>query len=146
MQMALMDGSGRASLPNSTQNPADSPDGIFGEETRQAVKQFQRDSRSLVDDGIVGQKTLRELDSRFARFQHRVRLHFRSLALTQVPFQRSLTNAEIVFAQYGIRIAFASGESIGLTPGQRELFNPIDQACKWELGRASCRERVCQYV
>src|SRR3546814_16954670 len=60
MQLALMDGSGRASLPNSPQNPTYSPDAIFGEHTRQAVKQVPRERRSLVHDGLRGQKGARE--------------------------------------------------------------------------------------
>jgi hypothetical protein len=54
-------------------------------------------------------------------------------SLTNVPFERSLTNAEIVFSQYGIKAEFASGESIGLSEDERELFNQIDQECAWDL-------------
>lgn len=131
VQMALLDLG--YSLPNSTRNASYSPDGIYGEETRQAVKRFQRDNPPLVDDGVIGQLTMRALDQRFSGFQHRVKLHFRSIALTNVPFQLSLTNAETVFAQYGIKVEFASGESLLLTPDQQELFNRIDQDCKWNL-------------
>jgi len=131
VQMALLDLG--FSLPISTGNPNNSPDGIFGEETRQAVIKFQEDSGTLKNDGIIGQKTIRELDSQFPNFEHRVQLDFRSIALTDVPFQRSLSNAEIVYAQYGIKIEFASGESIALTPDQQEKFNQIDQDCNWDL-------------
>jgi hypothetical protein len=131
IQMALLD-LGYA-MPRSTGNSNYSPDGIFGEETHQIIKKFQRDTRSLTDDGIVGQKTIQELDRRFSTFQHRVTLHFRSIALTNVPLQRSLSNAETVFAQYGIKIEFGSGESIGLSPDEMELFNQIDQECNWNL-------------
>ncbi len=128
------------SLPVSTAKANYSPDGIFGEETRQAVKKFQKDSGTLKDDGVVGQKTIRELDRRFSSFQHRVRLHFRSIALTHVPFERSLSNAELVYAMYGIRIEFASGESIKLTPEQRALFDKVDQACNWDLNDGEINE------
>lgn len=135
VQMALLDLGYK--LPLSTNKANYSPDGIYGEETKQAVKKFQQDSKSAVltlkDDGIVGQKTIRELDRRFSAFQHRVKLHFRSIALTNVPFERSLSNAETVFGQYGIKAEFASGESIGLADDERELFNQIDQDCKWDL-------------
>jgi hypothetical protein len=131
VQMALLDLDFK--MPISTGNPNNSPDGIFGEETKQAVKKFQKDSGTLTDDGIVGPKTIRELDRLFPGFQHRVRLDFRSIALTNVPFERSLSNAEIVYGQYGIKIEFASGESIGLTPEQREKFDQIDQECNWDL-------------
>jgi hypothetical protein len=131
VQMALVD-LGYA-LPISTGNVHYSPDGIYGDETKRAVKQFQKDSRTLVDDGVVGQKTMEELDRRLNACKHRVRLHFRSIALTDVPFHRSLANTENVFAQYGIKIEFASGQSIGLSPDQQQLFLQIDQDCTWEL-------------
>jgi hypothetical protein len=131
VQMALLDLG--VKMPVSTGNPNSSPDGIFGEETKQAVIKFQKDNKPLKDDGIIGPKTLLELDKRFPGFDRRVRLHFRSIALTNVPFQRSLSNAEIVYAQYGIKIEFGSGESIGLTPEQREKFDQIDQQCNWDL-------------
>jgi hypothetical protein len=135
VQMALLDLG--YPLPLSTGSANYSPDGIFGEETKAVVKRFQRDSKTamltLTDDGIIGQKTIRELDRRFSAFQHRVKLHFRSLALTNVPFARSLSNAEIVFGQYGIKAEFASGESLFLTDDQRDLFNQIDQECDWDL-------------
>ena len=131
IQMALLD-LGYA-MPNSTGNANYSPDGIYGEETKRVVKQFQKDNRTLIDDGVVGQKAIQELDRCFNAFTHRVRLHFRSIALTDVPFHRSLANTETVFSQYGIKIEFASGQSIGLSPDQQELFQKIDQDCKWEL-------------
>jgi peptidoglycan hydrolase-like protein with peptidoglycan-binding domain len=131
VQMALLD-LGHA-MPISTGNTNFSPDGIYGNETKQAVKKFQKDHPPLSDDGVVGQKTIRELDRLFNGFQHRVRLHFRSIALTNVPFQRSLSNAETVYGMYGIRIEFGSGQSISLTPAQRALFDQIDQECNWEL-------------
>jgi hypothetical protein len=131
VQMALLD-LGYA-MPGSTGNVKYSPDGIYGEETTRVVKQFQKDSRTLSTDGIVGQKTIQELDRRLNAFTHRVRLHFRSIALTNIPFHQSLSNAETVFGQYGVKIEFASGESIGLSPDERELFQKVDQECNWEL-------------
>ena len=131
VQMALLELG--VKMPISTGNPNNSPDGIFGEETKQAIIKFQKDSGTLKDDGIVGQKTIREFDRLLPDFAHRVKLDFRSIALTNVPFQRSLTNAEIVYAQYAIKIEFASGESIALTPEQRDKFDQIDQECNWDL-------------
>ncbi|MCC6127092.1 MAG: peptidoglycan-binding protein [Pirellulales bacterium] len=138
VQFALLDLG--FSLPVTTGNQNNSPDGIFGEETKQAVKKFQKDSGTLTDDGIIGQKTIRELDGLFLGFDRRVRLHFRSIALTNVPFERSLSNAEIVYAQYGIKIEFASGQSIALTESQREKFDQIDQECNWDLNDGEFNE------
>lgn len=131
VQMALLD-LGHL-MPASTTNANYSPDGIFGDETMQAVKKFQREHPPLVDDGIVGKKTIQALDRLFNAFEHKVRLHFRSIALTSVPFQRSLTNAETVFGMYGIQIEFASGLSIKLAQAQRALFDQIDQECNWDI-------------
>lgn len=130
LQMALIDLGHR--MPRSTGNALHSPDGIFGEETFAVVRQFQRDNR-LKDDGVVGRNTMSALDRRVGRYQHRVRLHFRSIALTDVAFSRILADTETVYGQYGIKVEFASGESLGLTPEQMELFEQIDQECNWEL-------------
>ena len=40
----------------------DSPDGIFGRETKRAVAKVYQRSKTLVDDGVVGQKTMRAFD------------------------------------------------------------------------------------
>lgn len=45
--------------------PAHGADGKFGGETKAAVKAFQRANPPLVDDGIVGDKTMKALDTRF---------------------------------------------------------------------------------
>lgn len=129
VQMALLDLGYR--LPGST-GGIYSPDGIFGNETVGVVKQFQRDSH-INDDGVVGRATMEALDLRFPRHQHRVRLHFRSIALTTVPFDRMLADAENVYGQYGIKAEYANGESLALTPDQTTLFDRIDQACNWTL-------------
>jgi peptidoglycan hydrolase-like protein with peptidoglycan-binding domain len=131
VQFALLDLG--FTMPRSTGNAASSPDGIYGDETTQVVKLFQKGVPGLSQDGVVGQKTIRALDQRVGGFRHRVRLHFRSIALTNVPFERSLSNAEAVYAQYGIRIEFGSGESMNLTPQQRSIFDKIDQECDWDL-------------
>jgi peptidoglycan hydrolase-like protein with peptidoglycan-binding domain len=131
VQMALLDFG--IPLPRSTGNPKYSPDGIYGDETEQAVRAFQKTRPLLVVDGKVGEKTLKELDARFANFSHVIKLHFRSIALTSVPFQRSFSNAQIVYGQYGIDVKFGSGESVNLPADKREFFDRIDQECNWDL-------------
>lgn len=131
VQMALLDLG--FTMPGSTGSQNFSPDGIYGEETQRVVKAFQRTVPGLVDDGVVGQNTMRALDAKFKGFSHEVSLHFRSIALTNVPFNVSLRNAENVFAQYGIKITFASGESLLLSDDETALFDQIDQACDWDL-------------
>jgi hypothetical protein len=133
VQMALID-LGFA-MPVSTLSQDYSPDGVFGLETETVVKAFQRSVSppGLKPDGVVGQLTLRELDKRFPRFTHRINLHFRSLSLTDIPFQRLMSNTTQVYAQYGIEALFASGQSLGLQPDQERRFTVVGQNCQWEM-------------
>ena len=66
-------------------------------------------------------------------FTHRVRLHFRSLSLTNVPFDTHLRCAERVYAQYGIRIEFGSGMSMLLPDEQRRRLEVVDGQCNWNI-------------
>ena len=59
LQLALIDLG--ESMPKSTKNGNALPDGIFGPETVQLVKNFQR-ANSLTVDGAVGRQTLIELE------------------------------------------------------------------------------------
>lgn len=64
---------------------------------------------------------------------HRVALHFRSLSLTDVAFSLALRNAQTVYAQYGIRIDFASGMSLGLPAVQAASLEVVDGSCAWNI-------------
>ena len=66
-------------------------------------------------------------------YTHRVKLHFRSLSLTDVPFDRAFRNAQRVYAQYGIRIDFASGLSLGLPEDQARNLEVVDGSCAWTI-------------
>lgn len=129
IQFALID-LGHA-MPRSTGGQF-SPDGIFGSETLNTVKAFQR-SKGLTDDGMIGRNTMRSFDAAFPRPSHRVRAHFRSLSLTVVPFEDAFRNASTVYGQYGIDFQFGSGASLLLTPAQTALFDRIDEDCNWTL-------------
>ena len=59
MQRGLIDAG--YPMPQSTHNGSRPPDGIYGQETGKAVKQFQRD-HNLKPDGIAGKMTLTCLD------------------------------------------------------------------------------------
>ncbi len=119
-------------LPRSTGGQRWSPDADFGPETEEAVVKFQK-RNGLVDDGIVGQNTMRALDRAAGRYNHRVRLHFVSISLTNVGFERLLRKARDAFDQYAIELVFASGQSLHLSTAEMELFNKIDQNCVWNL-------------
>lgn len=131
LQMALID-LGFA-MPISTASQDFSPDGSYGRETEAAVVAFQKKNPTLQHDGKIGQKTIREIDKQIGGFKHRVRLHFRSLALSDVPFDVMLSSAQKVYAQYGIEIFFASGESLGLSQEEENRFNVVGQNCGWTL-------------
>jgi hypothetical protein len=45
-----------------------------------------------------------------ASLTHRVRLNFRSIAGTYVPFETILSSSQSVYANYGIKIEMASGD------------------------------------
>jgi hypothetical protein len=129
VQFALLD-LGYA-MPRSTGGNF-SPDGIYGEETVNVVKAFQK-SQSQTDDGEVGRKTMQALDAAFPRASHRVRVHFRSISLTDVPFDQMLRNAATVYGQYGIDFQFGSGESLLLSDAEAALFDRIDDECHWVI-------------
>ena len=114
------------------------PDGIFGNETDDRVRQFQR-AHKLSPDGAVGRFTMAKLDAllptagpklpplpKKADFKHRVRVHFRSLALTDLPISYQEQNARMVYAQYGIYLDVRSGMSMHLSPAQARMFESVD--------------------
>src|SRR3546814_2344050 len=60
-------------------------------------------------------------------------------------WRRRRISGELSLVEFRIvRIDRAFGQRDGLAPEPSDLFQPRDAAC--EIGRASCRERVCQYV
>jgi hypothetical protein len=109
-------------------------DGIFGPKTQAAVKAFQKQA-GLKQDGIVGPNTRAALGmpNPGSPFTHRVRLHFRSLALTDVPFETILSHTQAVYAQFGIKVEFGSGQSLALTPDQAKKLEQIDGKCTWNI-------------
>jgi peptidoglycan hydrolase-like protein with peptidoglycan-binding domain len=131
LQMALID-LGFA-MPISTGSQDFSPDGVYGFETESVVQQFQRRNPPLSPDGQIGQETIRAIDKQIGGVKHRVNVHFRSLALSDVPFERILSSAQAAYGQYGIEIFFASGESLGLSADEESRFNVVGQNCDWNL-------------
>jgi hypothetical protein len=65
---------------------------------------------------------------------HRVRLHFRSISLTDIAFEKLLANAQKVYAQYGISVEFGSGMSLALSSADAAKFEQIDGECNWTFG------------
>lgn len=131
VQMALID-LGFA-MPRSTLSSHFSPDGVYGFETTEVVKKFQDSTPLLSVDGEIGPETMRALDARFPKHTHRVNLHFRSLSLSDVPFDQMMSGAERVYAQYSIEARFASGESLKLSDDDQNRFTVVKQNCDWEM-------------
>ena len=138
VQMALIDLG--FPMPISTQSQTFSPDGDYGNETAEAVRRFQTSVAGLVPDGVVGPKTLAALDRRIGGFRHRIGLHFRAIALTQVTFDLILSSAQAVYAQYGIRIDMMNGQSLLFSPGDQVRFEKVNQECDWDLSAGEFNE------
>ena len=66
-------------------------------------------------------------------FTHRLRLHFCSLVQTTVPFNTAFRNAQRVYAQYGIRVEFRSGISLGLPEAEANRLSVVNGSCEWEI-------------
>ncbi|MEM9660286.1 MAG: peptidoglycan-binding domain-containing protein, partial [Planctomycetota bacterium] len=127
-------------MPISTRKEG-SPDGIFGSETRQCVREFQR-RHNLSRDGVAGRNTWAELDKLFPgpappppkkkKFHHRIRLHMRSISTPNVAEFTALSNARKVYEQYAISIEFVSGQSLLLSKEEETKLNVVDGHCKWD--------------
>jgi len=129
LQRALIDYG--CSLPRSSTRGG--PDGIYGDETRGAVRRFQADT-GLGTDGIGGTNTFRVLDRAMtlgpkAQRPKRMTLHFRSLSLTDIPFETQFRAARDVFAQGNIEVMFGSGLSMGLSEEEAEMFDKLQGTC-----------------
>lgn len=59
----------------------------------------------------------------------RVQLHFRSISLTNVPFEEQFQAAVDVYSQYNIDITFLSGKSCLISKEDREKFKRVDTSC-----------------
>ncbi|MEQ1721310.1 MAG: hypothetical protein ABL887_09410 [Nitrosomonas sp.] len=73
------------------------------------------------------------LDRICRNYKHIVTLHFRSISLTTVSFSDAYNSTENVYGQYGIKIAFGSGESLMMSNEKEQQFNQVDESCRWEI-------------
>jgi hypothetical protein len=112
-------------------------DGQCGRNTIEAIKRLQRAAGVARPDGRVDPD--RRMNYVLAtgptalRDRRQVRCHFFSLALTAVPYDRILSGAQAVYAQYGIQIVAASGKCLALSAADAAKFLKIDSACAWEV-------------
>ena len=119
---------------NLSPNPNLVADGIFGRNTDAAVRAYQRQVGIKID-GIAGSQTKSALGLPVIgpKFTHRVRLHFRSLSLTDVSFNNILASTQEVYANYGIKIEYGSGESLNLSAAEAAKFEQVDGTCTWKV-------------
>jgi hypothetical protein len=130
-------------MPISTRRHG-SPDGIFGNETKDRVRAFQA-RHGLATDGIAGRNTLARLDQLLPRaadplpalpadswVTHRFRVVFRSIAMPVIPEFQALENARAVYGRYGFRIDEGAGMSLALSPDEELTVHVIDGACLWD--------------
>ena len=66
-------------------------------------------------------------------YTDRVNLHFRSLSLTDVPFDRIFRAVQRAYAPHGIQMSFASGMSLGLSDAEAARFASVSGTCEWEI-------------
>ena len=137
VQMALIDLG--YPMPRSTVGRRYSPDGVFGNETKEKLIAFQN-ANNITQSGVIDKDTMLALDHFCRDYTHQVTLHFRSLSLTNVPFRKSLENTEKIYAQYGIRIRFGSGQSLMLTEAEEQKFNKVDGSCGWVINTGEYNE------
>lgn len=107
-------------------------DGILGDRTQRGLRHFQQ-SHLLPTTAVLDERTLGKLDRKLRRYQHRVRLHFRSINLTNVPFPVILDSSQRVFRQYGIKIETGSAQSLWLNPRQQQIFKVVNESCNWTI-------------
>jgi hypothetical protein len=141
LQQALMDLGARMPISN---KKFGSPDGIFGDETKAAVKAFQA-KHGLATDGMAGKNTLEKLDRLVPReieilpdlpvgafITHRFRIVFRSTAMPVVPEFTALEFARKVYGMYGFKVDETGGKSLAMSPDQQLTLDVIDTTCDWD--------------
>jgi hypothetical protein len=65
------------------------------------------------------------------KYKHKVRLHFRSVAMPKVPEFTALANAQRVYDKYAILLEFASGFSMGANSEDLIQLDASDGTCNW---------------
>ncbi|MCZ2155115.1 MAG: LysM peptidoglycan-binding domain-containing protein [Bryobacterales bacterium] len=66
-------------------------------------------------------------------YTHRVNLHFRSLSLTDVPFDRIFRAIQRAYAPHGIQMQFASGSCLRLSAADAARYASVSGSCEWKI-------------
>lgn len=74
-------------------------------------------------------------DQSVSKATHRVRIHVRSIATTQIPFSTILTSTQAVYRTYGIAIELASSQSMQMSAQEFSTYRRVDGVCDWVIER-----------
>jgi len=123
IQVALIDMG--IPMPKSVGRAGLSPDWIYGSETVEAVKRFQRSPLGgppVTDDGAADAQTLAKLDKAMAGYQHRISLEVLTTKPSTTPWSQMLRFAQELYGRYGIKVEVTSGMSVTLTAAEEQVF------------------------
>ncbi len=118
-------------------------DGKCGRKTNGMIADFQRSvlkfrqpdsrvdprGRTITALNAPNSATVWKTASRSESRKRVIRLHFRSISFTDVPFQEQLNAAIAVYAQYNIDVQFRSGRSVLLSDVDQRKFRRVDTSC-----------------
>ncbi|MGX1497400.1 hypothetical protein ACSSV1_002436 [Labrenzia sp. MBR-25] len=113
-------------MPRSVGGTGLSPDGIYGNETVQKVKEFQRSSHGgppINDDGTVGRNTMAKLDRALPFLTHKVRVHIFVVVTPDAPISTAESTAKELYSHYGINFEVTSIQSLALTAAEETEFS-----------------------
>jgi hypothetical protein len=114
-----------------------SPDGIYGEETTDRVREFQK-KHGLKIDGIAGQKTLAKLDALLPNPApdltplFKIRTHLRSINIPVVSEITQLDLAIEIYREYSFLLEMTSGMSLLLSDEEQLTLTIVDGDCEWD--------------
>ncbi|MFK7993549.1 MAG: peptidoglycan-binding protein [Granulosicoccus sp.] len=113
-------------MPQSIGGAGLSPDGIYGDETVQRMKEFQRSSFGgppIKDDGAAGSNTMSKLDRAVSSFTHRVRVHMFINVTPEAPVLKAENLAKELYGRYGIDLQIVSSQSLPLSHEEEQEFS-----------------------
>lgn len=139
-------------------------DGLIGPKTRGMIADFQRsvlkykwpDSRVDTNGKTIAAMNdpnsatiWRVTPPHKPGFTHKtksVHLHFRSISLTDVSFQKQFKAAVDVYAQYNIGVKFMSGRSEWLSDEDRKKFKRVNTSCVASVDEWSALQKLINDV
>lgn len=112
-------------MPRSTGGRSMSPDGIYGSETAEKVREFQRSPLGgppVIDDGIVGANTMAKLDRAIGGHTHRTEVHMLTTKKSQLSLFHMVDVAKEVYGHYGIHFDVRPGLCVDLSDAEDDVM------------------------